>query len=95
MNFKLKFYLPAPLRKNNNTGNNNNDNNNKKNNNNNTIMMIIMIIIMITISPRPGNTGLMSSMEQSHPMGRAILFSLGWQSFQRWCLDKNTGVEAP
>ena len=32
---------------------------------------------------------------ESHLMGEGILFSLGWQSFKRWCLNKNTGVEAP
>ena len=45
------------------TTNNNNKNNNNNNNNN---------------SPRLGNTGLMSSRVQSHPIGRGILFSLGW-----------------
>ena len=57
------------------------------------MMMVIMIIIIIMISLRPGNTGLMSS--GGHRIGREILFSLGWQSFQRWCFVKNTGVEAP
>ena len=56
---------------------------------------IIIIIIIIIISPRPGNTRLMSSGGQSHLMRKGILISLGWQSFQRLCLDKNTGVEAP
>ena len=33
--------------------------------------------------------------QNKYVMGRGILFNLGWQSFSRWCLDKNTGVEAP
>ena len=55
------------------------------------VIMIIMIIIIIIItiiilSLRPGNTGLMSRGAQSHLIGRGILFSLGWKSFQRyWC----------
>ena len=57
--------------------------------------MIIIMIIIIAITPRPGNTGLMSSGGYSHLMGRGILFSLGWQSFYFYCLDKNTSVEAP
>ena len=35
MNFKPKFYLQAPLRKNNNKYNDDDDNNNNNNNNNN------------------------------------------------------------
>ena len=44
-------------------------------------IIIIIMIIIITITPRPGNTGLMSSVGYSHLMGRGIFFSLGWQSF--------------
>ena len=41
------------------------------------IIIITAVIIIIIISSIPGNTGLMSSVAQSHLMGRVILFSLG------------------
>ena len=47
----------------------NDDDDDDDNNNNNNV------------SPRLGNTGLISSGGKSHLMGRGILFSLGWQSF--------------
>ena len=61
---------------NNDDDNNNNNNNNNDNNSND--------------SPRAENTGFMFSGAQPHLMGRGIFFSLGWQSFQRFCLNKNT-----
>ena len=56
--------------------------------------IIIKIKVIILISLKLGNTGLISSEGQSCLMVWRIPFSFGMQSFQRWCLGKNTDVEA-
>ena len=61
MNFKPKFYLWAPLRKNNNTDNNNDDDSNNNNNNNNNRTLLVIWLLR-------GGTEVKHGLEMSHEL---------------------------
>ena len=63
MNFKPKFYLQAPLRKNNKTDNNDDDEDNNNNNNNNNNSRKLLVIWLIR-----GGTEVKHWLEMSHEL---------------------------